>query len=175
MEVGVSLLISILLASFGQNTIYVTQLLPPESNASRGPAPVAIIMTLGAISCLSELVFRAYLHFSDPNATSYILISTSSVLFLTFTHIIGFLVGVVIFIFNLPFDMAIVSLGVHLILKSLFFPICLLLGSNAVGNIIEEDVVYIFSQIDNLKVKVHDLYSKFISLFQSNQIQPLNE
>ena len=169
------MLISILLESFGQNPHYVAKLLPPEVNALQGRVTIFIQPALKTISCLSELIFRAYLYFSDSNATSSVLITTGSILFLTFSHLMGFLIGIAIIIFKLPLEVGIVSMGVYLILKSLFFPIFILWGSNGVVTIIKEDVIYIFTQINDLKVKVHDLYSKLISLFQSNQIHPLNE
>ena len=174
-EVVVSLLVSILFGSFGENPYYVVQLLPTKSNESLGLSTVFIPLAMRVISCLSELIFRAYLHFSDPHANSSVFITTSSILFLTFSHLISFFTGIAILIFKLPFDKGIVSMGIFLTMKSFFFPFFILWGSNGVVTIIKEDVVYFFAQINDLKVRVHDLYSKLISLFQSNQIQPLNE
>ena len=170
----ISLSISVLLASFGQNPNYVVQLLPPESNPTRGTLALVTLMALRVISCVSELVFRAYIHFSDPNATSSILISTYSILVLTFSHIIGLFIGAAIFIFKFPFDMAIVSIGGYLILKSLFLPICILLGNNGVFKILKDDLIDVFINVVELKTKLENSFTQFTHLFrlQSNQIQP---
>ena len=170
----ITLLISVLLASFGQNPNYVVQLLPPESNPTRGTLALVTLMTLRVISCISELVFRAYLHFSDPNATSSILISTYSILVLTFSHLIGLFIGVAIFIFKLPLDMGIVSIGGYLILKSLFLPICILWGNNGVFKILKDDLIDLFTNVLELKSKIQNSFSQLTQLFriQSNQIQP---
>ena len=121
-EVVVSLLVSILFGSFGENPYYVVQLLPTKSNESLGLSTVFIPLAMRVISCLSELIFRAYLHFSDPHANSSVFITTSSILFLTFSHLISFFTGIAILIFKLPFDKGIVSMGIFLIMKSFFFP-----------------------------------------------------
>ena len=172
LEVVISLLISILLASFGQNPNYVLKLLPPESNPTRGPLAFVTLMALRIISCVSELAFRAYLHFSDPNATSSILITTYSILVLTFSHLIGLFIGAAIYIFKLSFDMAIVSIGGYLILKSLFLPICILLGNDGVAKIVKDDLIDVSIIVLELKTKLQNSFSKITHMCRSNQVVP---
>lgn len=172
MEAVISLLISILLASFGQNPIYVFELLPSESNPTRGPLAFVTLMALRLISCVSELAFRAYLHFSDPNATSSVLITTHSILVLTISHLISLLNGVAILIFKLPFDMTIVSIGGYLILKSLFLPICILLGNDGVAKIVKDDLFDVFIVVLELKTKLQNSFLKLTHLCRSNQVAP---
>ena len=168
----ISLLISILLASFGQNPNYVLKLLPPESNPTRGPLAFVTLMALRIISCVSELAFRAYLHFFYPNATSSILITTYSILVLTFSHLIGLFIGAAIYVFKLPFDMGIVSLGGYLILKSLFLPICILLGNDGVAKIVKDELFDVFIIVLELKTKLQNVFSKITHLCRSNQVVP---
>ena len=172
MEAVISLLISILLASFGQNPNYVLKLLPPESNPTRGPLAFVTLMALRIISCVSELAFRAYLHFSDPNATSSILITTYSILVLTFSHLIGLFIGAAIYIFKLSFDMAIVSIGGYLILKSLFLPICISLGNDGVAKIVKGDLIDVSIIVLELKTKLQNFFSKLTHMCRSNQVVP---
>ena len=172
LEVVISLLISTLLASFGQNPNYVVQLLPPKSNPTRGPLAFVTLMALQIISCVSEIAFRAYLHFFYPNATSSILITTYSILVLTFSHLIGLFIGAAIYVFKLPFDMGIVSLGGYLILKSLFLPICILLGNDGVAKIVKDELFDVFIIVLELKTKLQNVFSKITHLCRSNQVVP---
>ena len=91
-------------------------------------------MLLRIMSCMAELGFRLYLYFKDPDATSNVLINTGSILVLTFSHSIGFVIGVCNLVFKIKFDPIVIPLGTYLIVKALMVPIFILFGSEGAIN-----------------------------------------
>ena len=131
-------------------------------------------MLLRIMSCMAELSFRLYLYFKDPDATSSVLINTSSILVLTFSHSIGFVIGVGNLIFKIEFDPIVFPLGIYLIGKALMVPTFILLGSNGAINTLKAH----FSErveIARNWVKKFQNYIPNMNFCRSNQVAPYVE
>ena len=83
---------------------------------------------------MAELGFRLYLYFKDPDVTSNVFINTGSILVLTLSHSIGFVIGVCNLVFKIKFDPIVIPLGTYLIVKALMVPIFILFGSEGAIN-----------------------------------------
>ena len=128
-------------------------------------------MILRIMSCMTELGFRLYLYFKDPGATSSVLINTSSILVLTFSHSIGFVIGVSNLMFKIKFDPIVIPLGIYLIIKALMVPTFILFGSEGAINTLK---VHFSERVEIMWnwVKAFKNFTPNMNVCCSNQVAP---
>ena len=57
-------------------------------------------------------------------------------------------------------------------MKSLFLPICILLGNDGVAKIVKDELFDVFIIVLELKTKLQNVFSKITHLCRSNQVVP---
>ena len=160
-EFAIASLISTALWFADHNPTYVTRLSPTDLHLKKTFVAGGTLMLLRIISFMAELGFRLYLYLKNPEATSNVLINTSSILMLTFSHSIGFVIGVSNVILKIKFDPIVIPLGIYLIFKALMVPIFVLFRS-------EGAVITLTVQLSKI-VAIGQNWAKFC---QSNQVAP---
>ena len=157
-----------------QHPLIVARLLP-EIVLEPSSFGFFIIVPFRTFSCLSEIIFRAYVHISVTNIPN-VLISTRTICILISSYILVIVTGFIIVTFNIGFDIIVVSNAIALHFRAFFVPTNMIVSNESLSQTFVNNVQdlgdsfkdFMTSTINKLNMSLNLLKD----IFRSNQVAP---
>ena len=157
-----------------QHPLIVAHLLP-EIVLEPSSFGFFIVVPFRTFSCLSEIIFRAYVHISVTNIPN-VLISTRTICILISSYILVIVTGFIIVTFNVGFDIIIVSNAIALLFRAFFVPTSIIVSNESLSQTFVNKVQDLGDSFKDFMTSTTNKLNMSLSLLKniicSNQVAP---